>query len=79
MPADPGIKHIVVLMMENRSFDHLVGFRKRDNSEVRGVVGGDYTNLRSNDTKVLHALKITPRSPVSGAYFLFSNPTGTTS
>ena len=52
MPADPRIKHIVVLMMENRSFDHLIGFMKRDNSEIRGVIGGDYTNLRSNDAKV---------------------------
>ena len=37
--ADPRIKHIVVLMMENRSFDHLVGLLKRESSEIRGVLG----------------------------------------
>lgn len=52
MPVDSRIKHIVVLMMENRSFDHLVGFMKRDNSEIRGVIGGDYANLRANDARV---------------------------
>ena len=31
-PADI-VKHIVVLMLENRSFDHMLGFMKRsDNS-----------------------------------------------
>lgn len=38
------IKHLVVLMMENRSFDHMVGFLKNTNPEIRGIVGNDYTN-----------------------------------
>jgi len=42
---DPRIEHIVVLMMENRSFDHMLGFLKRENPEIRGVVGGDYSNI----------------------------------
>ena len=41
---DPRIEHIVVLMMENRSFDHMLGFLKRENPEIRGIVGGDYSN-----------------------------------
>jgi phospholipase C len=28
------IKHIVVLMMENRSFDHLLGYLRHDNPPV---------------------------------------------
>src|SRR5882757_8658922 len=42
---DPRIEHIIVLMMENRSFDHMVGFLKRENPEIRGVMGGDYSNI----------------------------------
>src|ERR1051325_655461 len=41
---DPRVQHIIVLMMENRSFDHLVGFLKRENPEIRGIMGGDYSN-----------------------------------
>lgn len=34
------IKHIVVLMMENRSFDHLLGYLKQDGwPEVDGLTG----------------------------------------
>lgn len=38
------IHHIVVLMLENRSFDHLLGFLKRENPDIRGIVGGEYSN-----------------------------------
>jgi phospholipase C len=31
---NPEIKHIVVLMMENRSFDHMLGFLK---GEIPGI------------------------------------------
>ena len=41
---DPRIEHVIVLMMENRSFDHMVGFLKRENPEIRGIMGGDYSN-----------------------------------
>jgi phospholipase C len=40
MAADP-IKHVVTLMLENQSFDRMVGL-------VRGVDGVDVANLRSN-------------------------------
>ncbi|PYT70750.1 MAG: hypothetical protein DMG39_14870 [Acidobacteria bacterium] len=43
MPNDK-IKHIVVLMMENRSFDHLLGLLKTEIPDVRGVLGNDYFN-----------------------------------
>ena len=38
------LKHIVVLMMENRSFDHMLGFLKKENPDLRGVLGNDYSN-----------------------------------
>jgi hypothetical protein len=43
-PGLDKLKHIVVLMMENRSFDHMVGFLKRENPSIRGIVGADYSN-----------------------------------
>lgn len=46
-PLDPGplrnIKHIVVLMMENRSFDHMVGYLSKEGrrTDVDGLRGGE--------------------------------------
>jgi hypothetical protein len=33
------VNHIVVLMLENRSFDHLLGYLKAENPEIEGLVG----------------------------------------
>ena len=49
--ADPRIKHIVVLMLENRSFDHMLGLLMRDIPDLRGVRGGDYSNRDKNGTR----------------------------
>src|ERR1700687_4644726 len=49
--ADPRIKHIVVLMLENRSFDHMLGFLMRDIPDLRGNGGGDYSNRDKNGTR----------------------------
>ena len=35
-PGVQALKHVVVLMMENRSFDHMLGFLKIDNPAVPG-------------------------------------------
>lgn len=35
------IKHVVVLMLENRSFDHKLGFLKRDDPELEGLTGDE--------------------------------------
>jgi phospholipase C len=46
------VKHIVVLMMENRSFDHMLGYLKTDGMpEVNGL-NGDEFNLAPDGTKV---------------------------
>jgi len=39
------IDHIVVLLMENRSFDHMFGFLKSANYQIDGLTGTE-TNLR---------------------------------
>src|SRR3989441_8583783 len=41
----PCIKHIVVLMMENRSFDHMLGLLMNEIPDLRGVRGGDWANV----------------------------------
>ncbi len=51
MPPDPRIKHIVVLMLENRSFDHMLGLLMRDIPGLRGVRGGDYSNRDKNGAR----------------------------
>ena len=45
------LKHIVVVMMENRSFDHMLGYLKRDGmAEVDGLTGGEW-NRDKNGTQ----------------------------
>jgi phospholipase C len=46
MPAGlDNLKHIVVLMMENRSFDHMLGSLKAVNSQIDGITPADpYSN-----------------------------------
>jgi phospholipase C len=38
------LKHIVVLMMENRSFDHLLGFAATPNWPIDGLAGTEFNN-----------------------------------
>ena len=33
------LKHVVVLMMENRSFDHMLGALKAEDSRINGLTG----------------------------------------
>jgi phospholipase C len=52
--GDPRIKHVVVLMMENRSFDHMFGLLMDEIPGLRGVHPGEWTNL--DDQGIVHAL-----------------------
>lgn len=45
------LKHIVVLMMENRSFDHMLGGLKTTNPKINGL-NGDEWNPDTNGAKV---------------------------
>ena len=42
------IKTVVVLVQENRSFDHMLGWMKSLNPEINGVTGADQSNLISS-------------------------------
>ncbi|XP_050204105.1 non-specific phospholipase C2 [Mercurialis annua] len=46
--ANP-IKTIVVLVMENRSFDHMIGWMKKLNPEINGVDGTESNHLNATD------------------------------
>src|ERR1043165_3648135 len=55
MPIDPitlakfqGIKRFVVLMLENRSFDHLFGYLKATISNVAGLTGSEFNPKKPN-------------------------------
>ena len=54
MPAGlDKLQHIVVLMMENRSFDHMLGSLKAVNPKIDGYVDADsYTNPDANNKPV---------------------------
>ncbi len=64
MPPPAGtIKHLVVLMLENRSFDHMFGFLKSDDYPIDGL-NGDEFNLDANGTKIF----VTRDARFSGDY-----------
>jgi phospholipase C len=57
MPADAnaiakfqGIKRFVVLMLENRSFDHLMGYLKAVNPKVMGLTGSEFNQKNPNSS-----------------------------
>jgi phospholipase C len=43
-----GIKRFVVLMLENRSFDHLFGYLRATNSKVAGLTGKEFNQKDPN-------------------------------
>ena len=45
------IQRFVVLMLENRSFDHLFGYLKTQNPDVAGLTGNEYSNYPDPNTK----------------------------
>ena len=64
MAPPPGtIKHLVVLMMENRSFDHMLGFLKSPEYPIDGI-NGDEFNVDSNGVKIF----VTKDAHFSGDY-----------
>jgi phospholipase C len=51
-PGLDKLQHIVVLMMENRSFDHMLGSLKSVNPKVDGVDANSFTNPDTNGNPV---------------------------
>jgi len=54
------IQRFVVLMMENRSFDHLFGYLKTLNPAVAGLTGGEYANFPDPLTQQQPPVSVTP-------------------
>ncbi|KAJ0970806.1 hypothetical protein J5N97_018765 [Dioscorea zingiberensis] len=49
MAIDARIKTIVVLVQENRSFDHMLGWMKTLNPEINGVTGSESNPISTSD------------------------------
>ena len=50
MPAGlDNLRHIVVLMMENRSFDHMLGALKTENPKINGLTGNEVNPDTTNE------------------------------
>jgi phospholipase C len=43
------IEHVIVLMLENRSFDHMLGFLKKTNPEINGCLPNEDGCSNPND------------------------------
>jgi phospholipase C len=57
------LKHIVVLMMENRSFDHMLGGLRADDPRINGLTGNE-TNLDTTNERV----KVQPLAEFQGQF-----------
>lgn len=51
MAAGGPIKTVVIVVMENRSFDHMIGWMKRLNPEINGVDGSEWNPTSTSDPK----------------------------
>jgi phospholipase C len=60
-PGLDSLKHIVVLMMENRSFDHMLGALKQQDSRIEGLTGNE-----SNPDTSGSAVKVQPWAEFQG-------------
>ena len=63
------VEHIIVLCMENRSFDHYFGARKliEGQSDVDGLVGGEFNlDQQGNAIETFHLTNYTPDDPPHG-------------
>lgn len=71
-PLQPGrlanIDHIVVLMMENRSFDHMLGYLSKEGS-ADGRIRSDIDGLRGNEANSYNGADY-PSFPLSGTLFI---------
>jgi phospholipase C len=65
------IQRLVVLMMENRSFDHLLGYLQTINPQVAGLTGSEYSNYPDPGTKQQPAV---PASPTAATAMPFDPP-----
>ena len=55
------LKHIVVLMMENRSFDHMLGALMQQDPRINGLTGNE-----TNPDSTGQAIKVEPLAAYQG-------------
>src|SRR4051794_16245788 len=60
-PGLDNLKHIVVLMMENRSFDHMLGALKQQDSRIDGLNGNE-----SNPDTAGNLARVLPQAQFQG-------------
>lgn len=63
-PGLAALKHIVVLMMENRSFDHMLGALRAEDARIKGYPN-DWTNPGPNGKEIPVRLKATYRGQLT--------------
>jgi phospholipase C len=44
------VQHVIVLMLENRSFDHMLGFLQSAEHEIDGLLGTEFNYVTPTDT-----------------------------
>jgi phospholipase C len=52
MPELPPIEYVITLMLENRSFDHVLGFMKSGDYPIDGITPGAQFNLDSTGERI---------------------------
>ena len=62
----PSINHIVQLMLENRSFDHMLGFLYPKSDNFEGLAGSESNTDASGNTVTVYQIDHT----TTGAYFM---------
>jgi phospholipase C len=69
VPANlAAIEHFVVLMLENRSFDHILGALKAQNPAIDGALDGEYVNLIDPAVATSQAVKTGPTTSYCMAF-----------
>jgi len=83
------IKHVIILMLENRSFDHMLGFLKKSNEEIDGCLpnaDGCFNHLDPQDSATSEVtvdntavyVQVDPNHSISGTtQQVFGYPKGT--
>ena len=62
----PSINHVVQLMLENRSFDHMLGFLYPKSDNFEGLTGSESNTDASGNTATVHQIDHT----AAGAHFM---------
>jgi phospholipase C len=50
MQIQEKIKYVIVLMLENRSFDHLCGYLRQSNADIDGILQTEFNLMNPSDT-----------------------------